>query len=57
MMWHEFYSIPRSHSADACVDPFDDYIEETGTGECGEKSDQQAFQVEGGWLDAIGFSK
>ena len=30
-MWHEFYSIPSSHSADAYVDPFNDYIEETGT--------------------------
>ena len=30
-MWHEFYSIPSIHSADAYVDPFDDYIEETGT--------------------------
>ena len=30
-MWNEFYSIPSNHSADAYVDPFDDYIEETGT--------------------------
>ena len=25
--------------------------------EYGDKLDQQAFQVEGGWLDAIGYSK
>ena len=30
-MWNEFYSIPSNFSADAYVDPFDDYIEDTGT--------------------------
>ena len=30
-MWNEFYSIPSNLSADAYVDPFDDYIEDTGT--------------------------
>ena len=30
-MCNEFYSIPCHHSADAYVDPFDDYIEDTGT--------------------------
>ena len=30
-MWTEFYNIPNNHSADAYVDPFDDYIEEAGT--------------------------
>ena len=32
-IWYEFYSIPNSHSADAYVDPFDDYIEENGAGQ------------------------
>ena len=32
-MWHEFYSVTSNHSADAYVDPFDDYIEENGTGQ------------------------
>ena len=30
-LWHEFYHIPNIHSADKYIDPFDDYIEETGT--------------------------
>ena len=30
-MWDEVYNIPSNHSADAYVDPFDDYIEEIGT--------------------------
>ena len=30
-MWNECYSIPSNHSADAYVDPFDDYIEDTVT--------------------------
>ena len=30
-MWNEFYNITSNHSADAYVDPFDDYIEDTGT--------------------------
>ena len=30
-MWNEFYSIPSNHSADAYVDPFDEYTEDTGT--------------------------
>ena len=25
--------------------------------ECGEKWDDRAFQVQGGWLDAVGYSK
>ena len=30
-MWNAFYNIPSNHSTDAYVDPFDDYIEDTGT--------------------------
>ena len=30
-MWNEFYNIPSTHIVDAYVDPFDDYIENTGT--------------------------
>ena len=40
-MWNEFYSIPSSHSADAYVDPFDDYIEETGTDQEAESDAQE----------------
>ena len=40
-MWHEFYSIPSSHSADAYVDSFDDYIEETGTDQEVESNAQE----------------
>ena len=32
-MWHEFYSIPSRHCANAYVGPFDNYIEENGTGQ------------------------
>ena len=31
MLWHEFYHILSMHSAGKYVDPFDDYIEESGT--------------------------
>ena len=44
-MWHEFYSIPSSHSADAYVDPFEDYIEENGTDQDVEESVQEKEQV------------
>ena len=39
--WNEFYSIPSNHSADACVDPFDDYIEDTGTDQETESNVQE----------------
>ena len=39
--WHEFYSIPSSHSGDAYVDPFDDYIEENSTGQEVEENVQE----------------
>ena len=47
-MWHEFYSIPSSHSADAYIAPFDDYIEENGTGQEVEENvqDQEQGPVE-----------
>ena len=44
-MWDEFYSIPTSHSADAYVDPFDDYIEETGTDLEVESNAQETEQM------------
>ena len=44
-MWHEFYSIPNSHSADAYVDPFDDYIEETSTNREVEDNVQETEQT------------
>ena len=44
-MWHEFYSVPSIHSADANVDPFDDYIEENGTGQEVEENVQDREQV------------
>ena len=44
-MWHEFYSIPSNHSADAYVDPFDDYIEENGTGQEVEENVQDEEQA------------
>ena len=44
-MWHEFYSIPSSHSADAYVGPFDDYIEETGTDQEIENNTQGTQQM------------
>ena len=40
-MWNEFYSIPSNHSADAYVDPFDDYIEDTGTDQETESNVQE----------------
>ena len=40
-LWNEFYSIPSNHSADAYVDPFDDYIEDTGTDQQTESNDQE----------------
>ena len=44
-MWHEFYSFPSNHSADAYVDPFDDYIEENGTCPEVEENVQDKEQV------------
>ena len=44
-MWDEFYSIPSNHSADAYVDPFDDYIEEIGTDQEIENNAQGAEQM------------
>ena len=44
-MWNEFYSIPSSHSADAYVDPFDDYIEDTGTDQEVETNAQGTEQM------------
>ena len=44
-MWHEFYSVPSNHSADAFVNPFDDYIEENGTGQEVEEYVQDKEQV------------
>ena len=44
-MWHEFYSISSIHSADAYVDPFDDYIEETGTDQEVEDNVQETEQT------------
>ena len=44
-MWHEFYGIPSSHSADAYVDPFDNYIEETGTDQEVEDNVQETEQM------------
>ena len=44
-MWDEFYSIPSSHSADAYVDPFDDYIEETRTNQEVEDNVQETEQT------------
>ena len=45
-MWHEFYSIPSTHSADAYVDPFDDYIEENRTGQQVEENVQEQVPVD-----------
>ena len=44
-MWNEFYSIPSNHSADAYVDPFDDYIEETDTYQEIENNAQGTAQI------------
>ena len=44
-MWHEFYSIPSSHSADVYVDPFDDYIEDTSTNQEVEDDVQEREQM------------
>ena len=44
-MWDEFYSVPSNHSADAYVDPFDDYIEENGTGQDVEENVQDKEQA------------
>ena len=40
-MWNEFYGIPSNHSADAYVDPFDDYIEDTVTDQETESTVQE----------------
>ena len=42
---HEFYSISSIHSADAYVDPFDDYIEETGNDQQVEDNVQETEQA------------
>ena len=44
-MWHEFYSIPSNHSADAYVDRVDDYIEENVTDQEVEENVQDEEQV------------
>ena len=44
-LWHELYHIPSIHSADKCVDPFDDYIEETGTNQEVEENIQETEQM------------
>ena len=45
-MWHEFYSIPSSHSEDAQVDPFHDDIEGTGTNQEVEETEQKNVEAE-----------
>ena len=45
--WHEFYHILSTHSADKYVDPFDDYIEETGTNQEVEDNKQETEQMPG----------
>ena len=45
MLWYEFYSVPSNHSADADVDAFDDYIEESGTGQEVEENVQDKEQA------------
>ena len=44
-LWHEFYSVLSTHSADKYVDPFDDYIEETGTDQEVEDNVQETEQM------------
>ena len=44
-MWNKFYSIPSNHSADAYVDPFDDYIEDTGTDQENESNVQEVEPI------------
>ena len=44
-MWHELYSVLSKNSADAYVDPFDDYIEENGTGQEVEENIQDKEQA------------
>ena len=44
-MWYEFYSIPRCHSTDAYVDPFDDYIDENSTDQEVEDNIQETEQA------------
>ena len=44
-MWHEFYSVQSNYSADAYVDPFDDYNEENGTGQDVQENVQDKEQV------------
>ena len=44
-MWRQFYSVPSNHSADAYVDPFDDYIEEIDTGQEVEGNVQDKVQA------------
>ena len=44
-MRHESYSVPSNHSADVYLDPFDDYIEENGTGQEVEENVQDRVQV------------
>ena len=44
-LWHEFYSVPNTHSTDMYVDPFDDYIEETGTNQEVEDNVQETEQM------------
>ena len=44
-LWHEFYRILSTHSADKYVDPFDNYIEETDTNQEVENKVQEAGQM------------
>ena len=44
-LWHEFYSVLSTHSTDKYVDPFDDYIEETGTDQEVEDNVQETEQM------------
>ena len=44
-LWHQFYSIPSTHSADKYVDTFDDYIDETGTNQEVEDNVQEIEQM------------
>ena len=44
-LWHEFYRIPRTHNADKIVDPFDDYIEESGKDQEVEDNIQETEQM------------
>ena len=44
-LWDEFNSVPSTHSTDKYVDPFNDYIEETGTDQEVEDNVQEIEQM------------